>query len=241
MPLDGSMVEFQANPSAQLEARLEALNNKTQECESELVAMQHEQEQFMLSIQEGNRRVAQMAQLQQQQPTSPELETKLQKEKEAINAALGQKCIVLNTSRTKWVEKQKANVHEVAQLQSTVLDDELIKWKRGQQLAGNGYNFDNNLEKIQVWCEMIVEIILKMRNQFHRFQQLLNNMQLNQVNTADMVAHLYKESTELLKNMVTSTFIIEKQPPQVMKTNTRFTSTVRLLVGGKLNGKFFAH
>ncbi len=32
-----------------------------------------------------------------------------------------------------------------------------------------------------------------------------------------------------------STFIIEKQPPQVMKTNTRFTSTVRLLVGGKLN------
>ena len=26
------------------------------------------------------------------------------------------------------------------------------------------------------------------------------------------------------------TFVIEKQPPQVMKTNTRFTATVRLLV-----------
>lgn len=32
-----------------------------------------------------------------------------------------------------------------------------------------------------------------------------------------------------------STFIIERQPPQVMKTNTRFTAMVRLLVGGKLN------
>lgn len=32
-----------------------------------------------------------------------------------------------------------------------------------------------------------------------------------------------------------STFIIEKQPPQVMKTNTRFSAKVRLLVGGKLN------
>lgn len=32
-----------------------------------------------------------------------------------------------------------------------------------------------------------------------------------------------------------STFIIEKQPPQVMKTNTRFTATVRLLVGAKLS------
>ena len=35
--------------------------------------------------------------------------------------------------------------------------------------------------------------------------------------------------------MFCSTFIIEKQPPQVMKTNTRFTATVRLLVGAKLS------
>ena len=34
---------------------------------------------------------------------------------------------------------------------------------------------------------------------------------------------------------VRSTFIIEKQPPQVLKKDARFTSTVRLLVGGKLN------
>lgn len=32
-----------------------------------------------------------------------------------------------------------------------------------------------------------------------------------------------------------STFIIEKQPPQVLKTQTKFATTVRLLVGGKLN------
>lgn len=32
-----------------------------------------------------------------------------------------------------------------------------------------------------------------------------------------------------------STFIIEKQPPQVLKTQTKFAATVRLLVGGKLN------
>ena len=32
-----------------------------------------------------------------------------------------------------------------------------------------------------------------------------------------------------------STFILEKQPPQVLKTQTKFAATVRLLVGGKLN------
>lgn len=32
-----------------------------------------------------------------------------------------------------------------------------------------------------------------------------------------------------------STFIVESQPPQVLKKDSRFTATVRLLVGGKLN------
>jgi len=32
-----------------------------------------------------------------------------------------------------------------------------------------------------------------------------------------------------------STFVIITQPPQVLKTNTRFLAEVRLLIGGKLN------
>jgi len=43
--------------------------------------------------------------------------------------------------------------------------------------------------------------------------------------------------TAVIELVVTmcSTFIIEKQPPQVLKKDSRFTATVRLLVGGKLN------
>ena len=54
-------------------------------------------------------------------------------------------------------------------------------------------------------------------------------------NTNNILPELLGGVTELLSNLVTGTFIIEKQPPQVMKTNTRFTATVRLLVGGVLN------
>ena len=32
-----------------------------------------------------------------------------------------------------------------------------------------------------------------------------------------------------------STFIVEQQPPQVLKKESRFSATVRLLVGGKLS------
>merc|ERR1712113_532207 len=54
-------------------------------------------------------------------------------------------------------------------------------------------------------------------------------------NTSNDLKQLLECITEALTNLVTGTFIIEKQPPQVMKTNTRFTATVRLLVGGVLN------
>lgn len=36
-------------------------------------------------------------------------------------------------------------------------------------------------------------------------------------------------------NFLFSTFVIITQPPQVLKTNTRFVAEVRLLIGGKLN------
>lgn len=43
----------------------------------------------------------------------------------------------------------KETITHLTSLQSRVLDDELIRWKREQQLAGNGANFNSNLDSIQ--------------------------------------------------------------------------------------------
>ena len=40
---------------------------------------------------------------------------------------------------------------QVKELQYRVLDQELNKWKREQQLSGNGAPFSNNLDTIQKW------------------------------------------------------------------------------------------
>ena len=40
---------------------------------------------------------------------------------------------------------------QVKELQYRVLDQELNKWKREQQLSGNGKTFSNNLDTIQKW------------------------------------------------------------------------------------------
>ena len=75
-----------------------------------------------------------------------------------------------------------------------------------------------------------------MRQQVKQLQDINSRMREDDPHMASaVISELLSEFTELLSNLVSGTFVIEKQPPQVMKTNTNFTSTVRLLVGGVLN------
>ena len=166
-----------------------------------------------------------------------------------------------------------------SEVQSQVLDKELIKWKREQQLAGNGFPMQFSLETLQEWCEGLADVIWTLRQQVRQLDTLREGLVSGfkscifdhlQTDTFILVSreirrvppiliycqdfspksqvsknyfypkrHSFKTTSfilpELLSNLVTGTFIIEKQPPQVMKTNTRFTATVRLLVGGVLN------
>ncbi|KAI5636789.1 STAT protein, DNA binding domain-containing protein [Phthorimaea operculella] len=131
----------------------------------------------------------------------------------------------------------KENIANLGQLQSQVLDEELIKWKREQQLSGNGVPMQSNLNTIQEWCELLADLIWTSRQQVNNVARINSKtvVELRQPHLAEMLDDLSKQVTSLLSTLVTSTFVIEKQPPQVMKTNTRFTATVRLLVGGQLN------
>lgn len=137
--------------------------------------------------------------------------------------------------RLTLADKLKDTIARLNSLQSRVLDDELIRWKRDQQLAGNGAPFNSNLDSIQEWCESLAELIWLNRQQIKEAERLKQKLALDPPGVQDILPTLNSQITQLLSSLVTSTFIIEKQPPQVMKTNTRFTSTVRLLVGGKLN------
>ncbi|KAJ0169474.1 hypothetical protein K1T71_000778 [Dendrolimus kikuchii] len=143
----------------------------------------------------------------------------------------------ISRSQMELVDHIKENITNLQQLQSQVLDDELIKWKREQQLSGNGFPMQSNLNTIQEWCELLADLIWTTRQQVNNVTRINSKtiVELRQPHLGEMLDEMSKKVTGLLSTLVTSTFVIEKQPPQVMKTNTRFTATVRLLVGGQLN------
>ncbi|CAG0897387.1 unnamed protein product [Darwinula stevensoni] len=223
------------DPLSEILEKLNWLKQRTRETQDDLRRMEREQEDLEIQYHECTKIHTALSNLHTRDG-QPGMEThlpQLQKQKEAKEKNIQQKAAALVKARMDYVEKQLDTFNHLQSLQSRILENELILWKRDQQLAGNGAPFTRNLDQIQTWCEGLAESIWGMRQQIKEFQRLRGKIQLNdQVN---MIEKLDYEVTKLLSTLVTSTFIIEKQPPQVMKTNTRFTATVRLLVGGKLN------
>ncbi|KAF7697896.1 hypothetical protein HF521_004406 [Silurus meridionalis] len=131
-------------------------------------------------------------------------------------------------------EKHQKTLALLRKQQTVILDDELIQWKRRQQLAGNGGPHEGGLDILQSWCEKLAETIWQNRQQIRRAEHLRQQLPIPGP-IEELLNDLNSTITDIISALVTSTFIIEKQPPQVLKTQTKFAATVRLLVGGKLN------
>merc|ERR1712110_518587 len=116
------------------------------------------------------------------------------------------------------------------------LSEELMQWKKDQrqfeisELDKEQFEIygSDKLEIIKKWCEDLAEIICNMRQLAKQLEDLMPSKDVNVL--------LLKILT-LLQNLVTGTFIIEKQPQQVLRTDRRpnncnnFSAKVSLLVG----------
>lgn len=219
---------------------LQTVRQKVNVAAEEIRNLQANIESFSLQYHECLKNKGHINYLQQSGPMTAErreleacLRVQIDEMERKLNALVAQ----INQSQMELVDHMKENITNLRQLQSQVLDEELIKWKREQQLSGNGVPMQSNLNTIQEWCEMLADLIWSTRQQVGNVARINGKTlaELRQPHLAEMLDDMSKQVTSLLSTLVTSTFVIEKQPPQVMKTNTRFTATVRLLVGGQLN------
>ncbi|XP_045456377.1 signal transducer and activator of transcription 5B-like [Melitaea cinxia] len=219
---------------------LQTVRQKVNMAAEEIRGLQANIESFSLQYHECLKNKGHINYLQQSGPLTPEnqeLAAYLRVQIEEMEMKLNTLITQINQSQMELVDHMKVNINNLRQLQSQVLDEELIRWKREQQLSGNGVPMQSNLNMIQEWCEMLADLIWSTRQQVVHVACINDKTlaELRQPHLADMLDDMSKQVTSLLSTLVTSTFVIEKQPPQVMKTNIRFTATVRLLVGGQLN------
>nr|CAB3266641.1 STAT-b protein [Phallusia mammillata] len=216
---------------------LERLATMTRDTENELRKLQSKQEYFVINYQDSIRIQSDLQQILQRSPTDQtriKLEPQLTRKQQEINELLKAEAEKLQQLRPNLAQRHEETFALLSQLQNQILDEELIKWKRSQALAYNGVQQESNLDQLQQWCEKLAEIIWQNRQQIKRVEIQRQQLPISYPGR-DILPELNATITALLSSLVTSTFIIEKQPPQVLKTQTRFGATIRLLVGGKLN------
>ncbi|XP_013374754.1 PREDICTED: signal transducer and activator of transcription 5B isoform X2 [Chinchilla lanigera] len=231
----GSLTDSLSQKHLQISQTFEELRLVTQDTESELKKLQQAQEYFIIQYQESLRIQAQFTQLAQLSPQERlSRESALQQKQATLEAWLQREAQTLQRYRVELAEKHQKTLQLLRKQQTVILDDELIQWKRRQQLAGNGGPPEGSLDVLQSWCEKLAELIWQNRQQIRRAEHLCQQLPIPGP-VEEMLADVNATITDIISALVTSTFIIEKQPPQVLKTQTKFAATVRLLVGGKLN------
>lgn len=164
---------------------------------------------------------------------------------ESLNDMQNESQMINNESRNNLlailiniVNKHQLIIHELQLVQKRVIDVELSKWKRAQKLEIEGEGLANILDRIQEWCEALAELIIDNKKQVKTVEYLCQNMYI--MLSPDITKRLenHKELiNNLLTHLVNDSFILEKQPSQVIKTMRNFTAIVRFLVGGKINFK----
>uniref|UniRef100_A0AAY5F0A1 Signal transducer and activator of transcription n=1 Tax=Electrophorus electricus TaxID=8005 RepID=A0AAY5F0A1_ELEEL len=220
----------------QINQAFEELRILTQDTENDLRKLQHSQEYFIIQYQEKSLRIqAQLTSLSTLPPADRQLrEPSLLSKRATVEAWLTREANTLQKYRLGLAEKHQKTLALLRKQQTVILDDELIQWKRRQQLAGNGGPPEGGLDILQSWCEKLAETIWQNRQQIRRAEHLRQQLPIPGA-IEELLNDLNSTITDIISALVTSTFIIEKQPPQVLKTQTKFAATVRLLVGGKLN------
>lgn len=116
-----------------------------------------------------------------------------------------------------------------------MLDRHIAEWQRLQQLAANGLCVENRLERIQELCENTAEAIWTNYELAQRMNRVASKLPATLNSIRETFVSYERRFHSLLSVFVSGTFVVEKQPPQVMKTNTRFSTTIRMLIGGRLN------
>ncbi|CAH2228328.1 jg1169 [Pararge aegeria aegeria] len=140
-----------------------------------------------------------------------ELEACLRVQIEEMERKLNALVAQINQSQMELVDHMKENITTLRQLQSQVLDEELIKWKREQQLSGNGVPMQSNLNTIQEWCELLADLIWSTRQQVNNVARINSKtiVELRQPHLVEMLDDMSKQVQKFCDLLVTLTKVQE--------------------------------
>ncbi|XP_071976988.1 signal transducer and activator of transcription 1-alpha/beta [Engystomops pustulosus] len=159
---------------------------------------------------------------------------------------LKQEKLVLRNMYIAIAIKRKEIDHKIGELlnitghtQGSLINEELVEWKRRQQIACIGGPPNACLDQLQNWFTSIAKSLQQIRQQLKKLEELEQKLTCDGEDPITKNKQTYQERTQnLFKQLIQSSFVVERQPcmpthpqrPLVLKTGVQFTVKLRLLV-----------
>lgn len=216
---------------------LTILEQKAHACDGILKRIHQGQEDFIIDLQQRGKLQSILNYFQASSPQDAQAIEKAQIELQQHQNFLKDKANELSTTSSELLMEQRKIFNEMVAIQHVVLYEHLPRWKLEQQFANNGSKLETfSLDQIQIWVEKLTSITWRIRNQLRGLYLLfISKCGQNVHRDFEILNQLGLDVVKSLETLILNTFVVEKQPPQVMKTNTRFASTLRFLIGSSLH------
>uniref|UniRef100_A0ABM5ERM9 Signal transducer and activator of transcription n=1 Tax=Pogona vitticeps TaxID=103695 RepID=A0ABM5ERM9_9SAUR len=144
----------------------------------------------------------------------------------------------LDYRRKEVLSKMAQIIMEAEALVNNMLTEELLDWKRRQQIACIGGPLHGGLDQLQNCFTLLAESLFQIRRQLEKLDELLFKLTYEGDPISLQRPHLLERVNLLLYSLFQSSFIVERQPcmpthpqrPLVLKTLIQFTAKLRLLI-----------
>lgn len=140
----------------------------------------------------------------------------------------------LGSDREKLIDRMRVAFEQAQGLTTSIIDKHLKQWKLSQKVFGGSFALVS-LDTMQTWFERLAESLWSIGKYVRTMQGFLQDSTVNGTNSVGFLREMQNRVTITLKQLIEGSFIIDQQPPQVLKTNVRFAATARLLVGNVLS------
>ncbi|NXS02334.1 STAT4 protein, partial [Oxylabes madagascariensis] len=137
----------------------------------------------------------------------------------------------LDYKRKEVLSKIGRVIHEIDMLMSNMLTEELLDWKRRQQIACIGGPLHGGLDQLQNCFTLLAESLFQVRRQLEKLDELLTRLTYDGDPIPVQRPQLLEKVNFLLYNLFRNSFVVERQPcmpthpqrPMVLKTLIQFT------------------
>nr|XP_003478825.3 LOW QUALITY PROTEIN: signal transducer and activator of transcription 1-alpha/beta [Cavia porcellus] len=151
---------------------------------------------------------------------------------------LHQMYLMLDSKRKEIIHKIRELLNATELTQNTLINDELVEWKRRQQSSCIGGPPNACLDQLQGWFTGIAESLQQVRQQLKKLEELEQKLTYEHDPITKSKQGLWDRTVALFQQLIQSSFVVERQPcmpthpqrPLVLKTGVQFTVKLRLLV-----------